>query len=114
MPFPKKFRSLLETTIQDVEAPDYVWLTYAVCATEQDSCGWRGWMIEAAFKEIGELCATRTGDRVLNAMDDQVCPRCGDPLFRTEASLRMVASEDQARPEGRRGVDYEVDPIDYE
>lgn len=47
MILPKKFEQLAELTKADIEIPDYVWLTYAVCVLEEDSCGWGGWMIEA-------------------------------------------------------------------
>ena len=32
MAFPAKFRHLLELTADDLDMPDYLWLTYAVCA----------------------------------------------------------------------------------
>lgn len=113
MPFPRKFKHLLELESNDVETPDYVRLTYAVCACEKDSCGWGGWMIEAAFKRTEEKHPNASGDKVLSAMMDQVCPRCGKVTFRTAASVRMIPSEDQARAlvEGR---DYESLPIEYE
>ena len=98
MALPRKFKHLIEIKLQDVEVPDYVWLTYAVCACEPDACGWGGWMIEAAFKKTGTKHPTGTGDKVLSAMMDQVCPRCGKPTFRTGASIRMIPSEDQTDP----------------
>jgi hypothetical protein len=39
-PFPDKFRALIELREDQVPIPDYVWLSYAVCAVEEDSCGW--------------------------------------------------------------------------
>ena len=42
MSFPLKFQSLIEPNANDVEAPDYVWLAYAVCALTPDACGWAG------------------------------------------------------------------------
>jgi len=113
MAFPRKFKHLLEIELKDVETPDHVWITYAVCAVEKDACCWAGWMIEAAFKKTAERHPTSTGDKSLAAMNDQVCPRCGRPLFRTGASLRMVPSENQEEPlvEGR---DYTCVPITYE
>jgi hypothetical protein len=110
MALPRKFRHLIELELRDVEKPDYVWLTYAVCATEKDSCGWGGWMIEAAFKQTDGKHLTGTGDKVLSAAMDQVCPRCGKTTFRTAASIRMVPSEDQTQPE----TDGECLPIEYE
>ena len=38
MAFPRKFKHLLEIELKDVETPDYVWITYAVCAVEKDAC----------------------------------------------------------------------------
>jgi hypothetical protein len=113
MPFPRKFKHLLELELSGVEIPDYVWLTYAVCACEKNSCGWGGWMIEAAFKEAEEQYPNSTGDKVVPAMVDQVCPQCGKTTFRTAASIRMIPSTDQT-PTLVEGVDFESDPIEYE
>ena len=103
---PRKFAPLLEIDRGDVETPDYVWLVYAVCACSEDACGWGGWMIEAAFKKTEERHWTRTGDKLLSAMDEQVCPRCGRETFRTGATLRLVPSEDQ-KPPWEPGKDYQ-------
>jgi hypothetical protein len=113
MPFPRKFKQLLELKLKDIEAPDYVLLTYAVCACEKDSCGWGGWMIEAAFKKDTKKHLNSTGDKVLSAVMDQVCPVCGKDTFRTEASIKLIPSNDQTKVliEGR---DYESIPIEYE
>jgi len=108
MAIPKKFKHLIETKLQDVEVPDYIWLTYAVCAMERESCGWAGWMIEVAYKKTEEKYPTRTGEKVLPAMMDQVCPRCGRTTFRTAASIQMVPSGEPSRP------DVECLPIEYE
>jgi hypothetical protein len=113
MSFPRKFRHLIETELTDVEAPDYVWLVYAVCALSADACGWGGWMIEAAFKRTGEAHPTATGDKLLSAVDEQVCPRCGRETYRTGAAVRLAPSQEQDPPL-RPGVDYEVLPPLYE
>ena len=113
MPFPRRFQALLETELQDVEVPDYVWLTYCVCAAEQASCGWAGWMIECAFKRTGQRHSTGTGDMLLSAPELN-CPTCGLDLFRTGASLRLDPSDDQRRPGGVPGVHYEVARMEYE
>ena len=110
MALPREFRHLIETELKNVEVPDYVWMTYAVCATQKDSCGWGDWMIEAAFKRTGSKHPTGTGDKVLPAVMDQVCPRCSRTTFRTAASIRMAASEDQTEP----GPHIECLPIEYE
>jgi len=115
MPFPLKFKKLIETDLKDVEAPDYIWLNYAVCACDTDSCGWGGWIIEAAYKILGEKeFPTGTGDSLLNADYRQVCPRCGKGLFRTGASVRYTPSADQTPVHGMPGIDYDVAEIQYE
>jgi hypothetical protein len=115
MAYPAKYRDLLELTLQDVEVPDYAWLTYAVCAVTKDACGWGGWIIEALFKRTGEHHATGTGDKALPYADEmQTCPRCGRDLFRTSASVRMDLSADQTPVHGQEGIDYEVSEMRYE
>jgi hypothetical protein len=113
MAFPAKFRHLLELTAAEVETPDHVWLSYAVCAVTTEGCGWGGWTIEAAFRRDGQKHATGTGDRLLSAADEQVCPRCGRETFRTEVDLRVEPSSDQSRSL-RPGIDYKVMPMEYE
>ena len=106
MPFPEKFRELLETQPDAVTKPSHVWVTYAVCATEDASCGWGGWMLEAAF--AGESSERRT----LASASEQQCPRCGRETFRTAASFRFDLSADQ-EPVRREGVDYVSRPLEY-
>jgi len=113
MGLPAKFRHLIERTSAEVESPDYVWLAYAVCALTKEACGWEGWMIEAAFRRDGQKHPTGTGDRLLSAADEQVCPRCGRGTFITEVTLRVEPSVDQST-RLRAGIDYEVVPIEYE
>ena len=113
MPFPRRFQHLIEAELADVEGPDYVWLTYAVCAVSSDACGWGGWMIEAAFGRTGERHPTATGDKLVSAVDNQMCPRCGRQTYRTGASLRFEASEEQS-PARRPGVDYEEEAPQYQ
>jgi len=112
MSFPRKFRSLIEASPDSVEAPDYVWLVYAVCACTPDACGWGGWMIEAAFKQSSVRHPTGTGDRLLSAVDEQRCPRCGRETYRTGVALRVEPSSDQT-PVEVEGRDYDVAPIEY-
>ena len=114
MALPKKYKKLLETQISDVEVPDYLWLTYAVCACSQDACGWAGWMIEAVFKKTSKQDSTTGRDRLLNAIDEQICPRCKKELFRTEATVRYVISADQHSIHGIPGIDYDVAPMEYD
>jgi hypothetical protein len=112
MPFPRKFRHLLELTAEQVEMPDYLWLSYAVCAVTSEGCGWGGWMIEAAFRRDGQKHPTGTGDRLVSAADEQDCPECGRETFRT-VELRVEPSADQSK-HLRAGIDYEVAPMEYE
>jgi hypothetical protein len=112
MKFPRKYKNLLEIELKDVEIPDYVWLVYAVCACNKDSCGWRGWMIEFAAKKNKKNHPTSTGDKFLSAMDNQICPKCGRVLFRTGASIKLEPSKDQTPPL-KEGIDYDVIPIEY-
>jgi hypothetical protein len=115
MVYPAKFRTLLELELKDVEAPDYAWLTYAVCGTTEDACSWNGWMLEGAFKKNGKRYPTATGDKSLRTIgDDQGCPVCGRKLFRTGATLRFEPSADQKPIHGEPGVDYETSPMEYE
>ena len=114
MNMPAKYRHLLELTDEQVEKPDYLWLSYAVCALTTEGCGWGGWMIETAFRRDGKKHATGTGDRVLSAADEQICPRCGRETFQTAVELRLEPSADQSKPGGRPGIDYEVIPLEYD
>ncbi len=84
-----------------------MWLNYAVCACEADSCGWQGWIVESAF-------VRREGDEdLLLPSDSQLnCPECPKPLFRTEVSYRFEPSEDQ-KPHLIPGVDYQETPMEY-
>lgn len=107
MPHPRKFENLLDIDCVDVAAPDYVWLVYAACALSHDACGWGGWMIEAAFQNGDGGHPTTTGDALLPAQDQQICPRCRRATFRTGASIRLVQSEDQ-RPQLVSVVEDEV------
>jgi hypothetical protein len=113
MAFPAKFRHLIELTAEEVEMPDYLWLNYAVCAVTKEGCGWGGWMIESAFRRDGQKHPTGTGDRLLSAADEQVCPRCGRETFGTAVELRVEPSSDQSK-RLKLGIDYEVMPLEYE
>ena len=80
MAFTRKFQKLLEIEMKDIEKPDGVWLTYAVCATEEDSCGWAGWMIEHIYKKDSKMSGDRLQGKHLSALDEQICPNCGKEL----------------------------------
>lgn len=106
MPFPLKFKDLIELSADQVEKPSNVWLNYGVCAARDDSCGWQGWVIDRVESKHGDVVTVLPSDEDLN------CPRCGNPLFRTEANHKFELSRDQSAkliPD----VDYEVAPIIY-
>lgn len=113
MPYPKKFKHLLEPDPASVPRPDYLWLAYAVCATEASACGWDGWIMDGLFRRTSERFRTVTGDQLLNSPDQNKCPQCGRPLFRTDISMRFEPSVDQSQPM-RAGVDYEIGEMEYE
>lgn len=112
--FPRKHKHLLEPNPESVPRPDYVWLAYATCAMESESCGWSGWVVEAAYRRTGARLPTSTGDELLPSPGRDDCPLCGRALFRTGVALRCEPSVDQASPTRRPGVDYEVADIEYE
>lgn len=107
--FPTKFKKQLEQGLNDVTKPDYVFLVYAVCGIEEESCGWEGWMLESVFKKSKEKHPTSTGDQFLTAADEQSCPRCGKTTFRTDAVMRFDKSDKSAIVD----YDYEVAPMKY-
>ena len=73
----------------DVVSPDYVFVTYAVCAYDEGSCLWGGWMLGAAFsRQIADPYYPE-GYGVLPSVDLQICPRCGRGLFRTAVKVRL-------------------------
>ena len=106
MPFPLKFKDLIELTYDEVEKPTSIWINYAVCAYREDSCEWQGWVLDKAEAIRG------TVEKVLPSDDHLDCPRCGNPLFRTEVNYRFVLSQDQA-PKLIPEVDYEAAPVVY-
>lgn len=113
MSFPKKYKSLIETTMSNVPTPDSAWLAYAVCVMTNESCGWGGWILEGVFKKGANPASSQTRDgEVLPGNYEQVCPACGRQLFRTDAAIRMVPTDDQARPL-IDCIDYESVPITY-
>lgn len=110
----RKFKKLHEIELKDVDVPDYVVVTYAVCAIEDDACGWGGWMIEAAFQnDNGRKHKSITGDRVLPGAYAQICPICGKETFRTAASIVMEPSKNKKLIDEIMKVEYEVIPIEY-
>jgi hypothetical protein len=90
MPYPKKFRHLIDLDTSAFELPTRAWIEYCVCATETDSCGWQGWTLSWAEGVAGR------GHR-LPADDRQRCPRCHRGLYGvgSELAFALVAK----RPE---------------
>jgi hypothetical protein len=114
MAFPKRFKNLLEPDPHSVPRPDYVWLVWAACGSDESACGWSGWTIEVALRRSATRQPTSTLDENVPADDRLQCPNCGRALFRTDISLRLEPSADQRHAQGEAGVDYEVSPIEYE
>ena len=106
MPFPEKFRNLIELNEKQVRIPDYVWLSYAVCATEGDSCGWQGWIIESAWQKGVE----GADDADVEADTEQGCPVWGRLVYRTE-----VEKQFQLNPNAGPKITYpyETAPITF-
>ena len=107
MAFPAKFKSLIELSYDDVEKPTGGWLTYGVCASSNDACGWQGWVLEVVEGVHGGEVKALPSDNDLN------CPKCGNAIFRTEVSYRFDVSPNQT-PKLAQNVDYEVMPILYD
>jgi hypothetical protein len=81
LPYPAKFRHLMQTAEFSATVPDVVRLAFALCCAEQDSCGWTGWIIEAAWN--GESDAEWAERKFVPTADNQRCPDCGKQTFRT-------------------------------
>jgi hypothetical protein len=107
MPFPEKFRTLIELEDTQVEVPDYLWLAYSVCAVSEDSCGWQGWTIESAKKgnenQPGE-------HEVASVAAEQKCPHCGKPLYRTGIDKRYDLNR---VPPAKFSCEYEIVPPSF-
>jgi hypothetical protein len=106
MSFPEKFRALIEISERDVVIPDYVWLSYAVCAVEEESCGWRGWIIESAWKHVD----ANSPDVEVEADTKQGCPVCGRQVYRTGVERQFRLNPDAG---SKIGYTYETAPITF-
>ena len=111
--FPKKFKKLIEIQKNDIDNPDYIFLTYAVCAVQADSCGWGGWVIEAAYQKSDKKYQTSTGDKLLPTCYCDVCPKCGNQLFRTDACILLEPSQKEISSLLIK-MDYQQVPIQYD
>ena len=104
MSFPEKFRALIETREDQIIIPDYLWLSFAVCAVDDDSCGWTGWILESAWKSVEgreDEVAADTGQRY---------PQCGKDLYRT-AVEKQFRWNPHAGP--KISYPYETAPIRF-
>ncbi len=86
--YDKKFFALIDQAEEAARGsePDYVFLTFSVCAGEPISCGWKGWLLEAAFRKSGVRLNTSTGDETVPIIDNQICPSCKNMVFRSGLS----------------------------
>ena len=74
---------LLETPLDRIDWPDYVIVSHAVCAVDETGCGWSDFLLEGAFQRDGDIHNSGTGDLVVPAITNQVCPNCGGTVYRT-------------------------------
>src|SRR5689334_22688402 len=98
MPFPQKFRGLIEIREDEVNIPDIVYLSYSVCAVGNESCGWGGWTIESAKRVMDDA-----EQEVFEADTGQKCPRCGRDLY------RAITKQFRLNSDWEPVVDYETD-----
>jgi hypothetical protein len=113
MPFPRKFKELLESSA--TETPEHVYMVYAVCGTVPESCGWSGWALEEALRATGTPYFRGPGGRIIESDDYLHCPKCGHPLFRTADAVRFDRSAQQPVPNPNwvEGIHYEVAEMEY-
>ena len=102
MPFPEKFRALIEIAEDQIPIPEIVYLAYSVCAVEPESCGWNGWTIESAKRTVVSIICEVDADA------DQICPHCGRPLF------RIFTKQFQLNAGWEPIIDYDAVPIEFE
>jgi hypothetical protein len=107
MAFPEKFRTLIELREEQVTIPDHVWLAFAVCAAEESSCGWHGWIIESAWKIVG----TDAKEVAVDADTEQGCPVCGRKVYRTEVEKCFRLDP---HPGPKLDYAYETAPITFQ
>ena len=94
----------METAEPHAVVPDEVWLSFALCVVEEDSCGWAGWIIESAWKSRGTGGATDR--RAVAAADSQKCPNCGKTSFRTALEKQYMLNPVQPPK-----LDYSYDSV---
>ena len=106
MSFPEKFRGLIELSEDRVAVPDLLWLAYAVCAVEEKSCGWQGWILESVEQGNGGAHGKQ-----INADTEQRCPVCNRQLYRTGVEKQFVLNPN-AGP--KLAYSYDVVPPQFE
>lgn len=83
---------LMDLEPENILLPDYAILAYAVCAMEQDSCGWGGWIVEGMLRITSEKHDTMSGHMLLPSDSKQVCPCCGKITFRAFSRRFNIAA----------------------
>lgn len=78
-----KYGDLREIDEEDIRFPTYATISHAVCASDGGGCGWAGFLLEGVFEVDGQRHHSGTGDKVLPAVTNQICPCCGELVFRT-------------------------------
>ena len=76
-------QDLRDIPLDQVDWPDYVVLSHAVCALDLTGCGWSGFLLEGAFQKDGLIHSSGTADLVTPAITNQICPNCGGTVYRT-------------------------------
>jgi hypothetical protein len=113
MAIPSKFKQLMDTVEASAVIPDYVWLSYAICVTEESSCAWEGWILEAAFRETGvdpHISPAAHLEALVRSNTSQACPHCGKSLFRAGLEKRFIIDPS---PPKKIPYEYDVVPIEY-
>jgi hypothetical protein len=90
VPFPAKFKGLLELRAGDVEAPRHACLVYAVCGRETHSCGWHGWALAGVWRDRDPSHDDPHPDLLPGAYEAR-CPRCGRELVNVNAEAWFLA-----------------------
>ncbi len=112
MGFPRKWKHLIETSLEDLETPDRLFVVYGVCVAEKDSCGWKGWILESVYKKSNSKHSITDYDLLLESDSEYKCPNCGRDLFRTDTRMIFEKSTDQGP--AAMPVEFECLPIEWD
>ncbi|MFY0632589.1 MAG: hypothetical protein JXQ91_02155 [Vannielia sp.] len=69
--------------------PDTAQLTLSTCLGAEKSCGWTGWLLEAAFDSRRKSALFPTEGSPVPAITSQTCPNCQSQVFRTGVARRF-------------------------